>query len=387
MNLAAPDRLADVQAALTGIVASVDDADCRAQFDPELSPVGWHLRHCAFLEALWLRQRILKDDRLTAPLIDLCLPERAPKLERGAKLPERKSLLAWAEDVMAENRRLLASAEGDNSPHPLVQDGYLRSFLVAHHAQHLETMHMVLNARALSRRNGFRATGTLAAARPIWEPMEVPAGRYAVGAAGGFAYDNERPRQEIVLNRFTLAATPVTNAQYLGFMEDNGYADRRWWTPAGWRWRAEAGVDAPHGWCRDSNDCWVGTGSQGPHDLEPDAAVIGLSRYEAGAFAAWAGADLPHEYEWEVAFRSGGLRGVGEAWEWCANLFHPYPGFRDFPYREYSLPWFDARHYVLRGGGPHTLPETQRASFRNYYVPTARHIFAGLRLKLANSNS
>ena len=106
----------------------------------------------------------------------------------------------------------------------------------------------------------------------------------------------------------------------------------------------------------------------------------GLSRFEAAAFARWAGGALPHEYQWEVARRRGVLDGVGAAWEWCANAFHPYPGFRAYPYREYSAPWYDGRHFALRGGGRYTEPEIKRASFRNYYTADCRHIFAGVRL-------
>jgi iron(II)-dependent oxidoreductase len=382
VNEAGADRLTALQAGLRKTVASVDDADYRTQFDPLLSPLGWHLRHCVFLEALWLRERVLGDDSLTAPLIDLCLPERAPKHLRGPALPERDALLAWADETMAENNRLLTVAERNNDLHRLVGGGYLREFLVAHHAQHLETMHMALTARAATRRDGYQAAQPLTADPAEWAPAVIDAGRHAIGADHGFAYDNESPRQHVALARFALADTPVTNAQYFGFMEAGGYAERRWWTDAGWQWRAKTGAEAPHGWYRDPADHWFSVGSDGARDLQPDTAVTGLSRYEASAFAVWAEAALPHEYEWEAAHRLGRLKHTGKAWEWCANPFHPYPGFRDFPYREYSLPWYDTRHYVLRGGGPHTAPETRRPSFRNYYLSDARHIFAGVRLKL-----
>ncbi|HKJ09285.1 MAG TPA: SUMF1/EgtB/PvdO family nonheme iron enzyme, partial [Gammaproteobacteria bacterium] len=108
--------------------------------------------------------------------------------------------------------------------------------------------------------------------------------------------------------------------------------------------------------------------------------VLGINHHEASAYAAWAGAQLPHEYQWEAACRLGLLEHTGRAWEWCANTFHPYEGFESFPYREYSTPWLGGDHYTLKGGSLHTRPPVKRASFRNFYEPDKRHIFAGLRL-------
>jgi len=289
VNRIGRDRLADLQTTLLSVVASVDDEDCRTQFDAFLSPLGWHLRHCVFVEALWLRERVMGDDRLTSPLLDLCLPERAPKEERGAKLPQRTKLLDWANETMAENLRRLAHVEHDNNPHPLIRGGYLREFLVAHHAQHLETMRMALTARAAARRDGHQVSRPLKSAPPVWSPAFVEAGQFTIGADQGFSYDNESPRQQVTLDQFTLAATPVTNAQYCGFMDAGGYSKPQWWTSTGRAWRDETGVEAPHGWFRDPAGHWFSVGPDGAHDLAPDATVVGLSRHEAMAFAAWAG--------------------------------------------------------------------------------------------------
>ncbi len=351
------DRLAVLQAALCDIVAGLDDAACRARPDPALSPVGWHLRHCVFVEALWIRERVLGDDRLTAPLAGSCLPEQAPKGGRAAALPPCEELVAWARATMTENRALLDSAPG----HPLTEGGYLRAFLIAHIGQHLETVRLARAAWHLRAAAPWRVSRPPVPVRgaPRWR--SIPAGGCDIGAAGGFAHDNEAPPFHIRLPAFEIAARPVSNATYLAFMEDSGSA-------------------APFGWRRDPADAWYAVTADGPHDLDPDEAVAGISLSEAAAFARWAGARLPHEYEWERAARLGAVEGAGAAWEWCANRFHPYPGFRWRPYREYSTPWFDGRHSVLRGSSRYTERENRYPAFRNFYNPESRHIAAGARL-------
>lgn len=176
-----------------------------------------------------------------------------------------------------------------------------------------------------------------------------------------------------------LARRPATNAEFLGFMEDGGYRRAELWEPEGWRRRGAEGLAHPGHWREAPDGGWYEIAGPGERALETDAPVRGLSRYEAHAFAVWAGGRLPHEYEWEAAARAGLLEGVGDAWEWCANPFHPYPGFRAFPYERYSTPWFDGRHYTLRGAGPHTRDAVRRPGFRNFYVPETRYLFAGVR--------
>ncbi len=347
------ERLTELGNKVLALAEQLDDAELRRQFHPVLSPIGWHARHCAFIEALWIRERVLGDDSLTAHLHGLCLPELAPKAARGAALPERARLFDWCRQTMAESQALLDRTQG----HPLCEDGYLADFLINHHAQHLETIRLVLRQRAPAA--GER---TITASPPSRDARAVPAGTWRIGSDGGFGFDNEGPAHIRELPEFAIAIRPVTNGEYLGFMEAGGYSERRYWSAAGWQWLTRAGVTQPSGWGRAGE------------------AVIGLSRHEAGAFAAYAGARLPHEYEWEAAARAGVLEGIGGAWEWCANAFHPYPGFRFKPYREYSLPWFDGRHFVLRGAGPDSEPDIRRASFRNYYEADRRHICAGARL-------
>jgi iron(II)-dependent oxidoreductase len=172
----------------------------------------------------------------------------------------------------------------------------------------------------------------------------------------------------------------VSNAEYLAFMEDGGYRRQALWSDAGWQWRARLSRPQPEHWCRDAAGDWLQLTPGDALPLPADGSLIGSSYFEAEAYATWAGGRLPHEYEWEAAAAQGLLQGVGTVWEWCGNRFHPYPGFRAFPYEGYSVPWFDGGHHVLRGGSSYTQPCLRRATFRNFYTADKRHIFAGCRV-------
>jgi len=366
---------------LNALAEKVDEPTLRAQHHPDLSPLGWHLGHCVYIECLWLHERVRGDDRVTAPLAALYTPPHTPKPQRGRLLPPRDALLEWSRSLQTFNRDWLANLQPPLSDHELFADGYLPRFLLQHHSQHYETMLMVLTERALAAHPAPPAVREPLQGRPpSIGSRRVPGGRYRVGGERPEAFDNELPAHHVALEPFDIAARPVSNAEYLGFMEAGGYDQPQWWNEAGWAWRRVSDCTAPNHWRGDDDGHWYGVGVHGACPLAPDEPVAGLNHYEASAYAAWAGARLPHEYQWEAACRLGLLEDTGRVWEWCANTFHPYEGFEHFPYPEYSTPWFDGNHFVLRGASPHTRPAVKRPSFRNFYEPDKRHIFAGLRL-------
>ncbi len=239
---------------------------------------------------------------------------------------------------------------------------------------------MVMAQCALSGGDSYYrpTTELLASSELCYERHTVSEGEYSIGGKAPAAYDNELPAHTTHLKAFSIAATPVSNADYLAFMQGEGYRQRQYWNDAGWDWLQASGTLAPQHW-RFGKAGWYGIGLDGAYSLASQAPAMGVNYYEAIAFARYAAARLPHEYEWETAARLQLLQQAGQVWEWCANPFHPYAGFTAFPYAGYSSPWF-GDHYALRGGSLFTRAPLRRASFRNFYLPDKRHIFSGLRL-------
>jgi iron(II)-dependent oxidoreductase len=202
-----------------------------------------------------------------------------------------------------------------------------------------------------------------------------------MGSTDPWAYDNERPAHEVDLPSFQIDRAPVTNAEYAAFVAAGGYGDRELWSSEGWAWRAVEDAVAPLTWQVD--------GSSYAHRrfdrIEPlplDEPVQHVSFHEAEAYARWAGKRLPTEPEWEKAVKTvgGELEHVtGAVWQWTSSAFDGYPGFRAFPYAEYSEVFFGDAYRVLRGGSWVTDPLVARPTFRNWDLPQRRQIFSGIR--------
>jgi iron(II)-dependent oxidoreductase len=369
------------QELVTALLETLQDDSYRRQYHPDLSPLGWHLGHCTYTECYWLQEIVLGDDRFTAPVADIYIAGMTPKPERGARLPPIDVLIQWALGMQSLNAETLDTAPAALVEHPLMQDDYLLHFLIQHYSQHYENMLAVLTQRALAIATpDFQASQPITSCPTRQDRVSVQPGHYRVGGTAPVACDNELPAQQATLGPFEIARNPVSNSEYLAFMEDGGYASAAHWSDTGWQWQQQYKAGSPEHWRQDSAGNWCGIGVRGAYELDGSDALHGISQHEAAAFARWAGGRLPHEHQWEVACRLQFLEQTGRVWEWCHNPFYPYAGFKAFPYKEYSQPWFDDDHYSLRGGSLHTRPAVKRASFRNFHTPEKRHIFAGLRL-------
>ena len=373
------ERLAEARRFTLELLEPLDDEQLNRVYSPLLSPLAWDLGHIANFEELWLVQTIGGREPLHGELGRFYDAIENPRRTRG-ELPILRDaeLRAYLADVRERTLEVLNEVEiGAGGEDPLLREGFVYEMLLAHEQQHNETMFQLLQmVNGYRLPEALRDTGHLSPGQVpgrsarhfeyppvremprVPETVPIPAGTYEIGAASrGFAYDNERPRHAVELAAFEIDRTPVTNATYIQFME-------------------ETGAEPPLYWERDGGG-WVLTNMGGRDPINPAHPVLHVSWHEADALARWAGKRLPTELEWEAACER--LEGVGQAWEWTSSDFRAYPGFRAFPYPEYSQVFFGDAYKVLRGGSWATRPEVMRPSFRNWDLPERRQIFSGLR--------
>jgi iron(II)-dependent oxidoreductase len=358
----------------------------RTQYHPDLSQLGWHLSHIAFVEHYWLNEVIMADDSRTRDSHEMFFPELIEKASRG-QLAGITDMQRLADDFKA-SESMLDELLSKPQRHSLLSDGYIGFFLLQHGQQHRETMHMVLKQKVFQDTSAgdFEAVA-MEALEPLQPDAYVTEGEYPIGTDAVGSCDNEQPLHGTSLSACSISTRPVSNAEYLGFIINQGYERKELWTEKGWEWKLRTAVRAPEYWISSSAGNWYTVSPASPVDLCAADAVSGLSWYEADAFARYADNRLPHENEWECAMKTACnsnnsklWASTGSAWEWCANTFYPYPEFRAFPYQRYSTPWFDGGHFVLRGSSPYSGHTVRTPTFRNFYQPDKRHVNAGLRL-------
>jgi gamma-glutamyl hercynylcysteine S-oxide synthase len=367
--------LAEARRRTLDLLDLVSDEDLVAQHSTIMSPLVWDLAHIGFFEELWLVRRVGGE----APILDRDDVYDAFQHARSDRpelpLLQPADALAYVAEVRERALAILDRIELDPDDE-LLRDGFVYALVAQHEHQHAETMLATLNLREGTE---YPLQPVLSGSEPLSrEELMVEGGPFVMGTdrrAG--VYDNERPAHEVDVPSFWIDRTPVANADFLAFVEDEAYDDPRWWTEAGWEWRREANLEHPQFWRWEGGRAWSRVRLGRREELPPGEAVQHVGWYEADAFARWAGKRLPTEAEWEKAAPS--LELVGEVWEWTSSDFVGYPGFRAFPYSEYSEVFFGTEHKVLRGGSWATHPSVARPTFRNWDFPIRRQIFAGLR--------
>jgi len=383
-------RYRAVRVRTLALVDSLSAEDQQAQAMADASPSKWHLAHTT-----WFFERmILARERGHTPVDPAydrlfnsyyeSVGERVARPDRGTiTRPGLEGVLAYRKAVDARMAGWLRVLDPATDP----EGAWLFELGLNHEQQHQELI--LSDILALFALSPLRPPYGAAPPAPVTEEgaasfVRIEGGRVWVGAGGEeFAFDNEGPRHEVLLRPFELADRLVTNGEWMAFIEDGGYARPEFWMADGWaRVRAD-GWSAPLYW-EATADGWKHMTLAGMAAVDPAAPVGHVSWFEADAFARWAGARLPTEFEWEhgAATKAHALRQVDDSfWQWTASAYAPYPGFRpaDGAPSEYNGKFMSGQ-MVLRGGCFATPVGHSRPTYRNFYYPHQRWCFAGVRL-------
>ena len=391
------ERYAATRALSQALVAPLSEADAALQSMPDASPAKWHLAHTTwFFETFVLRDRLpgyrLYDEHWPFLFNSYyeAEGERILRARRGMlSRPTLAEILGWRAHVDAAMQALLADPAQDG----LIELG------VAHEQQHQELLLTDIKHALFQNPLGpamWEASGPPplpGGGAPEW--LEHPGGIALVGhQEAGFAFDNEGPPHRVLLEPFALAGRLVSNREWDAFIADGGYRTASLWLADGWDWVGRAKIAAPLYWREGEHFTHAGW-----RERDPEAPVCHISYYEADAFAAWAGARLPTEFEWEAIAQghdpragnqldgaapplpTGGKGLFGDCWQFTRSAYLPYPRFApaEGAVGEYNGK-FMAGQWVLKGASCATVRGHSRASYRNFFYPQQRWQFTGLRL-------
>ena len=377
--------------------------DMMLQSMEDASPAKWHLAHTTwFFEEFILKPRLPNysspDDRF-AFLFNSYYVNAGPRHARDKRglvsRPDCAAVDAYRDHVDEAITQLMKAGRDDSEEIcDLLELG-------CHH----EMQHQELLVTDLLHGLSFNPLlPTYRDPEPLKVTQEVPlswtrhdGGLIEIGHDGaGFAYDCEGPRHRTFLNDYAIANRPVTNRDWIAFIDDGGYDEPGHWLMEGHAVATREGWAHPLYWWQQDGEWWTFT-LRGPQPVALDAPVVHVSYYEADAFARWAGARLPTEAEHENAFANHPIKGNflddgplrpmpgdgvwGDVWEWTASPFTPYPGFRapEGALGEYNGK-FMVNQMVLRGGSCATAREQMRTSYRTFFYPHQRWQMMGLRL-------
>jgi ergothioneine biosynthesis protein EgtB len=401
------DRFLHSRALTESLAAPLSAEDQTVQSMPDVSPTKWHRAHTTWFYETFLLTPTVKDYQPFHPAYGYLFNSyyegvgaRYPRHARG--LVSRPGVVEIAE-YRAYVDATMSSLLEEDCEEPLA---WLVELGIQHEQQHQELLLMdikhVLSCNPCLPTYAALDMPTPSPAAPAtWTAH--PGGTYDVGHSGrGFSFDNELPRHREFLAPFALADQLVTCEEWLDFIDDSGYHRPELWLSDGWATVTSEGWEAPLYWSQE-DDVWREFTLGGSIVVNPAQPVCHVSYYEADAFARWAGCRLPTEAEWEVAASGRPVEGhfldqrtlhpvphdptgagnspFGNVWQWTSSAYSPYPGFEVAPgaVGEYNGK-FMVNQYVLRGGSCGTPPGHVRATYRNFFPPSARWAFSGLRM-------
>jgi len=415
-------RFQQIRRQTEALVKPLSAEDCQLQSMPDASPAKWHLAHLTwFFETFVLERfeagfkpfdasfRVLFNSYYNG------VGDKHPRPQRGLiSRPTRDQVLAYRAEV---DERVLALLirRLDDAAHAELNT--LVTLGLHHEQQHQELLLTDIK-HALSfnpARPAYARHWPLAGISPQplhWLPFAGGLLEHGFNTAtdGLFAFDNETPRHKAYIAPFDIGSRLVTNGEMMAFMDDGGYRRPELWLSMGWDWVQATDAALPLYWqARTDAGGYQNFTLQGVVQVDPNTPVCHLSYFEADAYARWAGARLPTEFEWELAARSvtaqqaaqgnfvegaayhpiplqqqnpgSPAQMFGDVWEWTQSNYNPYPGYRPWEglVGEYNGK-FMCNQFVLRGGSCATPQSHIRPSYRNFFPPDARWQFSGLRL-------
>ncbi len=382
------EALRDSRAVMLSRIEDLDDRQWLPPRQAGVNPVAWEAAHVAWFAEFWILRgphrieasgpvQAARPARWTGPDQHFDSSQLPHAARWAIELPSRERLKAMLRDQLDA---CLAAMPTDGDDSSL----YFHRLALFHEDMHAEAfawMRATMGYAAPMASALPRVQGGGALAMPS-EEVRVgwPAGQ------AGFAFDNESPSQDVRVPAFEIDAAPVTAGQFARFVEAGGYEDPSFWPGAAGAWRAQSGLPHPQRWRRKRSrsghadwelrwfDAWL--------DLDESRPVIHVNAWEAEAYCRWARRRLPTHAEWErsalAAGPSGRFHWGHSVWEWTADAFLPYEGFRPGPYKDYSAPWF-GDHRELRGGAFATHERMHDPRYRNFFEPHRTDVFAGLR--------
>jgi len=407
------ERFQAVRDFTSSLASGLAPEDCVVQSMPDVSPAKWHLAHTTWFFETFIVKKWVSGYRSVVPeyayLFNSYYNAAGDMHRRDLRglisRPTVEETHRYRESIDESVRQLLADANNEllDELAPLIELG------IHHEQQHQELF--VTDIKHVFAQNPlypvFRRSDRSAGMVQPMEFIEFDKAMVLIGHSGSsFSYDNEGPQHQALVGPFALASRPVTNGEFRAFIETGGYSRPEYWLSLGWTTVNEQRWTAPLYWIKRDGDWWHYTlaGFRKVNDSEP---VTHLSYFEADAYANWAGARLPTEFEWEHASAACALEGnfvetgafhpqpenvpnveknnlqqmFGDVWEWTRSSYSPYPGYRAAPgaLGEYNGK-FMCNQYVLRGGSCATSQTHIRRTYRNFFQPEKRWQFTGLRL-------
>jgi ergothioneine biosynthesis protein EgtB len=389
-------RFRSVRRLSEALAAPLSDADATIQSMADASPAKWHLAHTTwFFESFVLRDHLpgyrLFDERwpfLFNSYYEAEGPRHARPMRGMLSRPSLDEALAYRAHVDLHVERLLDRPDLSALIELGLNHEQQHQELLLTDIKHALSLNPLLPDYAPAAAPQGQRSGAMG-----WD--EHPGGIARIGhESEGFAFDNEGPAHRVFVEPFALAYRLVTNREWAEFVADGGYRTPALWLSDGWAWAQAEAVVAPLYWQEDSAFTLAGLARR-----NPDAPVTHVSFYEADAFATWAGARLPTEFEWEVAAASHdatsgnqlddaagvhptGSPGLfGDCWQWTRSAYLPYPRFRtaEGAVGEYNGKFMSGQ-CVLKGASCATPRGHSRKTYRNFFPPEKRWQFTGVRL-------